>query len=338
MTLLHLMGSAIDGGAETYFLALTEAFQRAGIAQAVALRPHPAREAALRAMGIPFETMPFARFDLSTRRAVGRQAAAVGATVLLAWMSRAASRMPAGPWRRIGRHGGYYNLRFYRGCDLLVANTLDIERSIIARGWPAERVRTIRNFAATDALPALPRDSFDTPPGVPLALSMGRLHPDKAHDITLRALARLPGLWLWLAGSGPEEAALKRLATELGVADRVRFLGWRGDAGALYRAADLCLFPSRVEPLGNVVIQCWAYGLPIVTARSIGPAALVRDGEDGLIVAVEDATALAAAAARLLAEPGLAGRLRAAGLARAAAEFGEAAVVAAWREALAPPL
>jgi len=335
--LLHLMGSAIDGGAETYFLSLVGAFQRAGMAQTVALRPHAGREAALAALGIPHRVFPFARFDPLTRPRVRRYAEAIGARVLLAWMSRAAQHMPAGPWRRIGRHGGYYNLRFYQGCDLLVGNTEDICRSIIARGWPAERVRYIRNFAAMDEAPALPRTSFDTPPGVPLALAMGRLHGDKAHDVTLRALAALPGVHLWLAGSGPEEAALKQLAERLGVADRVRFLGWREDAGALYRTADICLFPSRVEPLGNVVIQAWAYGLPIVTAKSLGPAALVRDGVDGLIVAVDDPAAVAAAARRLLEAPGLAAGLRAAGLARVAAEYGEAAVVREWREVLGIP-
>jgi len=313
--LLHLMGSAIDGGAETYFLSLTAALQRAGVAQTVALRPHPAREAALAALGIPYRVFRFARFDPLTRPRVRRYAEVVGARVLLGWMSRAAQHMPPGPWRRIGRHGGYYNLRFYRGCDLLVGNTEDICRSIISRGWPAERVRYIRNFAAIDRLPALPRTSFDTPPGVPLALSMGRLHSDKAHDVTLRALAQLPG-------------------AELGVADRVRFLGWREDAGALYRAADICLFPSRVEPLGNVVIQAWAYGLPIITAKSLGPSALVRDGIDGLLVEVDDPGAVARAAGQLLAEPTLAAGLRAAGLARVASEYSEAAVIAEWLEVL----
>jgi glycosyltransferase involved in cell wall biosynthesis len=334
VTLLHLMGSAIDGGAETYFLRLTEAFQRAGIPQAVALRRHAAREAALRASSIDHIVLPFSRFGLTTRPAIARYAQQVQARVLLAWMSRAASCMPVGPWKTVGRHGGYYNLRFYRGCDLLVANTVDIRDSIIRRGWPADQVIYIRNFGATDTLPALPRAAFDTPPGVPLLLSMGRLHADKAHDITLRALAKLPEAWLWLAGSGPMEGALKRLATELGVAGRVRFLGWRDDAGALYRAADLCLFPSRVEPLGNVIIQCWAYGLPVIAARSVGPLALVRHNEDGLLVPLEDSDALAAAAQRVLSEPGLAARLREAGLRRATADFGEAPVVVQWREAL----
>ena len=142
---------------------------------------------------------------------------------------------------------------------------------------------------------------------------MGRLHENKAHDVSLQALAQLPDAWLWIAGVGPLEAKLKGMAEALGVADRVRFLGWRTDASALYRTADVCVFPSRYEPLGNVVIQAWAHGLPVVAAESQGPKALIRDGEDGLLVPVDDADALAAGVRRLLAEPMLRARLAAAG-------------------------
>ncbi|HYZ34917.1 MAG TPA: glycosyltransferase [Crenalkalicoccus sp.] len=333
MTLLHLIGSAGDGGAETYFLRLTEALAEAGVAQAAALRAHPARDAALAAIGVPRAHFPFSRFGFATRRGVRLYAETIGARTLLAWMSRAGGSLPAGPWRRIGRLGGYYDLRFFRNCDLLVANTPDIRRYILAGGWPPERVLHIANFAEVDDHPALPRAALDTPEDAPLLLGMGRLHPEKGHDVTLRALAELPGAWLWLAGSGPAKAALQRLAAELGVADRVRFLGWREDAGALYRAADLCLFPSRAEPFGNVVVQCWCYGLPVVASRAIGPAALIHDGEDGLLVPLEDPRALAEATRRLLADAPLRARLREAGLERGA-EFAKAPVVARWREVL----
>ena len=49
----------------------------------------------------------------------------------------------------------------------------------------------------------------------------------------------------------------------------MRFLGWRTDPSALYRSADVCVFPSRYEPLGNVVIQAWAHGLPVAAAASM---------------------------------------------------------------------
>ena len=164
---------------------------------------------------------------------------------------------------------------------------------------------------------------------------MGRLHEAKAHDVTLNALTRLPEAFLWIAGAGPEEAKLKALALALGVNDRVRFLGWRNDPSALYRAADVCVFPSRFEPLGNVVIQAWAHGLPVAAAASQGPAALIREGEDGLLVPIDDATALAEAVRRLLDDPMLRIRLAQNGHARVEGEFSQSAVVAQWRDLFA---
>jgi len=160
---------------------------------------------------------------------------------------------------------------------------------------------------------------------------MGRLHEAKAHDVTLAALAALPDAYLWIAGVGPMEAKLKAMAQALGVDHRVRFLGWRTDASALYRTADICVFPSRYEPLGNVVIQAWAHDLPVIAAASQGPAALIRDGQDGLLVPIDDAASLTHGIKRLLGEQGLGPSLAAAGAKRVAAEFSQAAVVAQWR-------
>lgn len=333
---LHLLGSAADGGAETYFVELTTALARAGVPTAAAIRGHAGREAGLVASGVPHRTFDFGGpFDLATRSAVGRWAREQGAGVLVAWMNRAARHAPKGPWTRIGRLGGYYDLKYYRGFDLLVGNTADIRDWIVRQGWPADRALHVPNFARAAASAPVARADLDTPDGVPLLLGMGRLHPSKAHDVSLRALARMPDAWLWIAGAGPLETELKRLASELGVAGRVRWLGWRDDASALYRAADLCLFPSRYEPLGNVVIQAWAHGLPVVAARSAGPGALIRDGIDGRLVPVDDPEALAEAVGGLLAAPAARSALAAEGLRRIEAEFSEAAVVERWRSLFA---
>ena len=197
-------------------------------------------------------------------------------------MNRAASRTPAGPWARIGRLGGYYKLKNYRDFDALVGNTQDIVDWMVREGWPTDRAHYIPNFAAEGEGAPIDRATLNTPAEAPLLLGMGRLHDSKAHDVSLRALARLPDAHLWIAGSGPEEEALQTLAEQLGVPSRVRFLGWREDAPSLYRTADICIFPSRFEPLGNVVIQAWAHGLPVVATRAAGPAALICDGKDGL--------------------------------------------------------
>ncbi|MDO8378603.1 glycosyltransferase [Phenylobacterium sp.] len=333
MSVLHLLGTAGEGGAETYFVDLVSGLARAGVAQAAAIRPNANRQARLAAAGVPVETFRFGGpVDLLTKPKVAGFARQQDVKLALAWMNRAARHTPKGPWARIGRLGGYYNLKYYRGFDELVANTEDIAEWIVSQGWPAGRVRCIPNFAAVPAeAPAADRASLGTPTNAPLLLSMGRLHEAKAHDVTLQALTQIPDAFLWIAGVGPQEARLKAMAAALGVADRVRFLGWRTDASALYRAADVCVFPSRYEPLGNVVIQAWAHGLPVVAAASQGPAALIADGQDGLLVPVDEAQALAAAIARLLADPMLRIRLVQNGSDRVEAEFSEAAVVAQWR-------
>jgi glycosyltransferase involved in cell wall biosynthesis len=333
MSVLHLLGTAGDGGAETYFVDLVTALRRAGVEEAAAIRRHAGREAALRAAGVPVKTLRFGGpIDILTRTAVAGYGQLQGTRLMLAWMNRAARHTPRGPWARIGRLGGYYNLKYYQGFEELVANTEDIAEWIVGQGWPAGRVRCIPNFAtAPPQGVALDRASLDTPVDVPLLLAMGRLHESKAHDVSLQALTELPDAFLWIAGVGPLEAKLKAMAEALGVAGRVRFLGWRTDPSALYRAADVCVFPSRYEPLGNVVIQAWAHGLPVVAAASQGPKALIEDGRDGILIPVDDAGALAASVRRLLAEPKLTAQFTERGLGRVAAEFSEAAVVGQWK-------
>jgi glycosyltransferase involved in cell wall biosynthesis len=148
-------------------------------------------------------------------------------------------------------------------------------------------------------------------------------------------VARVERLHLWLAGEGGERAALERRAQALGLGGRVRFLGWREDVGSLLAAADVLVSSSRHEPLGNVVLEAWAAGVPVVATASEGPRALICDGETGLIVPVEDADALARALARLIGDRALGAALAVAGRAAWQADFGAARVTALYRDFLA---
>ena len=211
-----------------------------------------------------------------------------------------------------------------------MGNTRDIVDWIVAQGWPAGRAHYLPNFAA-DLAGAAPADLA----GDTRRLAMGRLHRNKGFDVAIRALAHLPGAHLSIAGEGPERAALETLAREAGVADRVTFFGWRADIGALLAGCDVFVCSSRHEPLGNIVLEAWSASRPVVAAAAQGPAALIAEGETGLLVPAEDAEALAAAIGSLIADPQRAARIAQQGRAAYAQDFTEAAVVARWRGFLA---
>lgn len=337
LRVMQAIGGGGRGGAELQFTRLALALGRAGLEQRLLVRPDPERTAALRAGGIAPVELPFGGFfDFRTGPAVRREIERFDPDVVLSWMNRAtafcADTRGARRYIHVARLGGYYKLRHYRHCDELVANTEDIAAYIRRGGWPAERVHYLPNFVDATQAPATPRAAFDTPAEAPLLLALGRLHVNKAFDVLLEAMARLPEAWLWLAGSGPLDGALKQQAERLGIAGRVRFLGWRDDLAALAAAADVIVVPSRHEPLGNVVLEAWAQRRPLVAAASQGPAALVRDEESGLLVPIEDADALADAIGRVIGEPGLAERLVAGGWAAYQAGFTEAISVARYLE------
>ena len=341
MRLLQLLSGAPQGGAETFFVSLATAFERAraagtaDLSQRALIRRNAARADALRAGGVEVRELGFGgSLDLATRRGLKREVAEFQPDVVLAYMNRAASWMPAGDFLKCARLGGYYDIKYYRRCDHLLCITEHIRQHMISQGWPEHRAHVLENFATVDDLPAADRAAHDTPADAPLLLVPSRLHVNKGLDVMLRALAREPRAYLWLAGSGPEEERLKDLARQLGVQDRVRFLGWRADRGALFRAADIVVFPSRHEPFGTVSLEAWAYQRPLVAADASGPAALVQDGRDALLVPREDDAALAAAVGRVIDDPAFARKLVAQGHARYLRDYTEHACVRRYLETL----
>jgi glycosyltransferase involved in cell wall biosynthesis len=333
--LLQAMAGAAQGGAEIFFVRLAAALQRAGETQRVLIRRQAARSRQLREAGVEVAEAAFGgAFDLATRRAFQREIAEWRPTHVLTWMSRATQLCPPGDFVHVARLGGYYDLKYYRRCDHLVANTRAIAAYALAHGWRQERVHYLPNFVP-DLRGAAPVDraSFGTPEDAPLALALGRLHSNKGFDLLLEALAATRDVYLWLAGDGPLRVALERQAADLGVAGRVRFLGWRGDAAALLASADFLVSPSRHEPLGNVVIEAWSAGVAVVATTSDGPAALIETEETGLLVPIA-AAPLAEAIERLARDSLLRTRLAAAGRRAFEAQFTEAAVVAAYRSFL----
>lgn len=329
---LQAMAGSRHGGAEAFFTRLVIALHRAGLEQRVVIRRDPARAARLRAAGIePIELRFGNALDICTRVRLGQEIRRWRPDIVLSWMNRATALVPphffAGPYVHVARLGGYYDLKYYRQCDHLIGNTRDIVAYIERSGWPKDRAHFVPNFV--DDAPAEPIDrrALATPIDAAVVLAMGRLHPNKAFDVAIDAVALMPGVWLWLAGEGEERASLEAQAAKLGVSERVKFLGWREDVGALLAGADLLVCPSRHEPLGNVVIEAWARSCPVVAAASQGPKALIEDGRTGILVPIDDAAALAAAVKKVIGDAALAARLASEGRASYESAFTEAAVV-----------
>jgi glycosyltransferase involved in cell wall biosynthesis len=330
---ITVCGASALGGSETFFVTLTLGLQRAGVKVRSVLKHNRLRQQALRDAEIPFDVLPFfRRFDWLTGRRFRRIANEFGPDVVLTITGRGAAMTPPGDYALIGRLGGYYNFDYFRRCDYLVCNTPDLVRYVTEGGWATERVFYIPNFPHIEAAPAVDRHTLGTPEDVPLAVALGRLHPNKAMDVLLQAAAQIPDLWVWIAGEGPDEAKLKKQARALGVAERVKFLGWRTDRAALLKAANVCVFPSREEPFGNVVVEAWAYGAPLVAAASTGPAWLTRNGEDAVLVPVDNPEALARGIRDILASKDLAGRLAENGRKRIETEFSEQVVIGQYAD------
>jgi glycosyltransferase involved in cell wall biosynthesis len=314
MRVLHVMASRANGGAETYSIDMIESLHAAGIDQVAAVRLASLHHQRLTAAGVTLAPKVLVLpITMLRKRELQKLVREMQPDLVHCWMRRAASLMPPVDAPVIGWFGGYYEPAHFYTCSHFVGVTPDIVRHMVSRGVPADRAFYVPTFPTIEPGATIDRATLDTPADATVLLALSRLHEKKGLDILLRALVDLPQCVAWLAGDGPLEAELTALAADLGVASRVRFLGWRTDRGALLKAADICVLPSRYEPFGTVMLEAWAADTPLVAAASQGPAALVRDGENGLLVPIDDVTSLTAAIQRLMSEPELTARLIARG-------------------------
>ncbi len=152
-------------------------------------------------------------------------------------------------------------------------------------GLRPETLVVIPNGVDLGQFPARPaRLSPPLPPGRRIVTFAGRLEPQKGAQWLIetapRWLARATNHDLLVAGSGPEGPKLEQLCQDLGIADRVHFLGWRPDLAAVLAASDILVLPSQWEGMPNVVLQAMASRLPVLASdvegvcELLGPAAV----------------------------------------------------------------
>ncbi len=196
------------------------------------------------------------------------------------------------------------------GVDRYIAVSRDVADELAERfGWPAAKIEVGYNAVEIDRFGDPPppglREQIGGDSARPLVLTPARLDEQKGHPVLLRAAAELPGVDFVLAGEGPERPALEALAAELGIAERVHFLGYRDDIPQLLAACDVFALPSLYEGSSLAVLEAMAARRPVVSSAIGGTDELIDDGGDGLLVAPGDAAGLTSALRRLLSDPEL---------------------------------
>ncbi|MEM9107706.1 MAG: glycosyltransferase [Pseudomonadota bacterium] len=295
---IHL---GVDGGAEKFFVRLSRALAKRGVEQMAFIRhDRPWRDelaAHCDVRELKFSRSHFKRHFV--RWGIARDIRNFGAKTTLGWMSPASKWLPKpGPDMRTFLRLGDFPDGFhtYGNVQHLIGNTPEIIRQAVEAGWPAERAHMISNFE--DPLPQglepVNRAEFNTPEDVTVLIALGRFVQRKRFDLLVRALAKLPdSVHAWLIGDGELMEDTRRLAEELGVGSRTHFLGWQRDPSPFLRAADILVCPADDEPLGNVVLEGWNAGLPVVATSSPGPSWLIEHERTGLLSACGDMDGLA---------------------------------------------
>lgn len=331
MRILHVMASKANGGAETYACDVIVRLHKADIDQCVVMHEDAPRYGELKALGVRMAPVPLnIPFWPAQRFRLGHLIRHEKPTLVQTWMRRAATLVGKGKQPVIGWFQGYNDPRYFKSCERLVGVTRDVVAHMIKNGVPADRTQYIPTFPVITPAPALDRAELETPADVMLLLTLSRMHERKGIDTFLHALAGLPECHAWLAGDGPLQAQMEQLAKDLGIAERVRFLGWRKDRSALLRAADICVLPSRYESFGTVILEAWATGTPLVACAAQGPAAHIADGVNGLLTPIDKPLALRDAIDGLLSDAVLREKLAANGFETYRRDFTPEAVTTQW--------
>lgn len=330
--ILHLIGQMERGGSERQLLYLTRALKDRGWDQAVVtLNPGDAWDRELTSSGIPLFGVPRQRNKLLRLYRLARIITRERPALIHSWSHHTnfyARWLPSFPrfrrvfsFRNIPTVDNFTglpmnrvrNAAIYSTADCVISNSRAAMEQASEAGVRVRRWELINNIVISygRAKPGEPSDAVRI-------VAAGALTPLKAHEVLLRALGELAidGLTfeLLLAGQGPERPRLERLAAELKITEKVRFLGAIDNVPELLATAHLLVHPSRSEGSSNTILEAMAEGLPVVATDVGGTREIVSHNETGLLVAPDQPSLLANTIRDLMGNASLRERFGTAGL------------------------
>jgi glycosyltransferase involved in cell wall biosynthesis len=211
------------------------------------------------------------------------------------WIAKALDALAYGPYSRIVAVNASTRANLLRWLPQLAGRTLVIPNGVRLDG-------PIAPASKADLMSEL---GIPGQPGPFLILFAGRLTHEKGVDTLISSLALLRDSHVvcLLAGEGDQRSTLERMTADLGLADRIRFLGFRTDVPRLLRQVDLLVLPSRFEGLPLVLLEAMSAGCPVVATAVDGPAEILRGRESALLVPPADPPGLAQAIRLLMGDP-----------------------------------
>jgi glycosyltransferase involved in cell wall biosynthesis len=196
-----------------------------------------------------------------------------------------------------------------RLCDRVVCNSRSAADRLRQAGIAERKLSVIPNGLPDELFAAVTQAPRRDPRLVRIGMISRMNDPVKRHDLLLRAAKRLaqrfPQLHFVLVGDGPLRVGLEALADQLGLRDRVDFLGDRRDVPSVLATLDISVLPSASESLSNVILESMAAGVAVVAANVGGNPELVKNGVTGLLFPSGDEEQLSRAMETLVTQPEL---------------------------------
>ena len=191
-----------------------------------------------------------------------------------------------------------------RRADSTIAVSGALALEMVAMGMPADRVKVLRNGVDLTRFQLLPQSESRRQlswSDAPTILMVGNLLESKGPHLAVEALVSLAGFHLYLVGTGSQAQALQALAQQLGISERVHFVGQveQEHLSAYYSAADILVLASSREGLPNVVLESMACGTPVVATAVGGVPELVSLPTAGRLLGQRSPSAIAAAVSEL---------------------------------------
>ncbi|MBP7710452.1 MAG: glycosyltransferase family 4 protein [Rickettsiales bacterium] len=322
MKIVNIILTSQNGGAEQAFLDYSSALKNLGHEVVAILKADAPYAAEVEKLGITVKKIEnkFGYYDFFAVQNIKKILQETAADLVVSHISRA-TVLTRKAVKKIKNkkvfqiavnHSG--NVKRSIGADIVLSVNQRIFFDTVEKGQNAERSFVIPNaIDLSDVLEASPQASLQTKEKITIG-TIGRLDRSKGFDYAIKSLKNLEKISdknfvLKIAGDGYYEPVLRNLVKELGLEEKVEFLGWIKNKKEFFNSIDIFCLPSKNEPFGIVILEAMKFAKPIISTDADGPREILTHEKDALMVALEPQTnteeRIASAVVRMVNEPEL---------------------------------